>query len=77
MYAIAIFSPLATVPQIYDVFVRRSVAGISVTSWTLYGLLNFVWVAYGIIHKEAPIVISNIIFAIFNFSIVFGVLIFR
>ncbi len=77
MYAVAILSPLATVPQIYSVFVYRSVAGVSLTSWTLYGLLNFVWIAYGIIHKEAPITISNIIFAIFNFSIVFGVIIFR
>lgn len=77
MYAVAILSPLATVPQIYDVFVHRNVAGLSLISWILYGVLNIVWIAYGLIHKEAPIVISNVIFALLNFSIAFGVVIFR
>ena len=77
MYAVAILSPLATVPQIYDVFVSKNVAGLSLISWTLYGVLNFIWIAYGLIHKEAPIVISNIIFALLNLSIAFGIIIFR
>jgi MtN3 and saliva related transmembrane protein len=54
----------ANIPQAFKVIKTKSTKGIS--SWS-YGILfaaNLLWVAYGIMQRDLPIVISNSISAV-------------
>jgi uncharacterized protein with PQ loop repeat len=63
-YFAGIASPLMTIPQIYDVWVLNRLDGVSVTSWSGYLLFSFVWLAYGIVHKDRPIIVSSMLWVI-------------
>lgn len=63
-YVAGIASPLMTIPQIYDVWVLNKLDGVSVTSWSGYLLFSFVWLAYGIVHRDRPIFVSSMLWVI-------------
>jgi MtN3 and saliva related transmembrane protein len=58
---IAPIGPLATLPQVYQVFLTQDTNGFSATTWITWTILSVVWLFYGLLHKEMPIVISNAI----------------
>jgi MtN3 and saliva related transmembrane protein len=74
MVFIAIAGPLATLPQVYDVFVTRNVASLSLTTWGLWTILSCVWLLYGYLHKETPIMVSNVIYIILQGMVVMAIL---
>lgn len=63
-----------TVPQVYDVWTKESVEGVSIGTWLGYAVGAGFWVAYGLIHKEKPLFIANFLLLIFDITIVVGVL---
>ncbi len=60
VYAAALLTPVVTIPQAYQIFAVKSSAGVSVVSWICFASANIVWTIYGVVHKEKPIIISNI-----------------
>jgi len=74
IYFIGIIGPLMTVPQIMNVWVYRSSEGVSVLTWNAFTVIAFFWVVYGVLHKEKPIIMTNILWMIFNSLIVAGVM---
>ncbi len=77
IYPIAVVGPLALLPQVIKLYITRDADGLALSTWLILGLFNLVWLYYGAVHKERPIVITNLILAVCNFAIVFGILIFR
>src|SRR5262249_25603819 len=77
VYCVALFTPLVLLPQVLQVFETKSVAGLSISTWFLFGMIAVVWTTYGIIHKEWPIIISNILMAFLDFIVVVGILMYR
>ena len=77
MYGLAIVTPLALLPQVFQVFIDRNVAGLSVLTWSLLGVVNFLWSLYGFIHKQFPVFIANLLIGILDFIIVVGILLYR
>lgn len=73
MYGVAIVQPLALVPQAINVLRLPDGGGASPTTWTLLGVIGILWVVYGLVHKEKPIVISNVLSVILDFTIVWGI----
>src|SRR3989338_2144994 len=59
IYVVIFLGPLMTIPQIYNIWVVRSVAGVSILSWASYLLISLVWLAYGRLHREKAIIVSN------------------
>ena len=76
IYAVALFGPLMTFPQIYKIWIEKSAAGVSVISWAAYLLGAFFWLFYGIVHKEKPIIFTNIVWIILQLIIIIGALIY-
>jgi MtN3 and saliva related transmembrane protein len=76
MVFIATAGPIATLPQVFDVFFTRNVAGLSFTTWSLWTLLSCVWLVYGILHKEAPIIVSNVLYIILQGLVVAAIIAF-
>ena len=77
IYLVALVGILMTLPQIYDIWFLNKVDGVSVISWSSYGLMAVFWTIYGLGHKEKVIIYSNICWVILDFLIVLGVFIFR
>ncbi len=76
MVFIATAGPIATLPQVFDVFYTKSVAGLSLTTWSLWTILSVVWLMYGILHKEPPIIVSNILYIILQGLVVAAIVIY-
>lgn len=74
MYGVGIFAPLALLPQIGNIYIKHEIEGISLTTWVLLCAFNVLWILYGTVHKDKPIIIAHSLFAIFNATIVVGVL---
>jgi len=74
IYVIVFVGPLFTLPQIYKIFIEQSAAGVSVWTWGTYSLGSLFWLMYGVIHKEKPIIMTNILWGFMNLSVMIGAL---
>ncbi len=45
--------------KIIKIFTEKNAAGLSLFSWSAYALFNFIWLIYGLAHKEKPVFISG------------------
>lgn len=72
---LALITPLMTIPQVWVVWQKGNVDGVSVPSWLGYALGSGFWVIYGLIHKEKPLTIANFLLFVFDILIVIGVLV--
>ncbi len=77
IYLIAIAAPLMTIPQLLEVWTQRKTQGVSLLTWGAYAAVSFLWVVYGLFHKEKPIILTNLLLFLLDFSIVLGVLLYR
>ena len=77
MYGVGILAPLFILPQAVQILVYNNSAGVSFITWFLLGIVAFLWIIYGVIHKEKPIIITNVLFCILNFVVAFGALVSR
>ena len=76
IYAVGIFGPIMTIPQITKIWVHKTAAGVSVLSWIAYLICAAFWLFYGILHKEKPIIFTYSIWILLDILIIIGVLIY-
>lgn len=74
MYAVGIFAPLALLPQIIQLYTTKSSAGMALSTWCLFVLINLLWATYGAVHNDKHIFFANLFMALFNGVVVVGVL---
>src|SRR3989344_6618140 len=77
IYIVAFIGPLMTIPQVTTIWLERKVEGISIITWSSYGVLAIFWISYGLIHKERTIILANFLFLLVNTAVVLGALIFN
>lgn len=58
-YAAATLTTLSFVPQAWRTFRTKDVSGISLKMYTVFTLGVAVWLAYGIVLGEAPMMLAN------------------
>ena len=75
VYIAAIIGPLFGLPQVIKIWVEKSTAGVSILTWAALIPYQAVWLLYGIIHKEKPIILVNILWIIIEAFVVAGMLI--
>lgn len=73
MVGFAILGPLATLPQVFQVFSTQDAKGLSLLTWVLWTLLSVLWCVYGALHKETPIVVSNLIYIVLQSAVVVAI----
>ena len=76
IFFVACFAPFANIPQLSKVWVEKDVMGVSTLSWSLFSIISLIWLGYGILHREKPIIISNILYFFIQTIIVAGVFIY-
>lgn len=77
MYIVALMSSLLTLPQMLQVWTQRQAFGVSLLTWSAYTVLAAIWLIYGLVRKERPIILSEACLLLVDFGVVLGVLIFR
>ena len=75
MIVFAIMEPLATIPQIIEIWFRHNTAGVSLVTWIFYSLTSGVWLAYGIIKKDRPLIASGALWSASQAVVVLGLLV--
>src|SRR3989344_4909098 len=73
---VAIASPLIVLPQLFDIYTKKNVSGVSSATWIAYIFTATIWLAYGIIHREKVIIVNGALGIILGSLISFGVLIY-
>lgn len=76
IYIGAVVGPIIAIPQIMKIWVEKNASGVSVISWSGYLVSAIFWLIYGVVHKEKPIVVTNIIWIFLQAIIVVGTLIY-
>jgi len=77
IYIVAIFGPLIALPQLFEIWINKKVEGVSIITWGGFLIGSLFWVSYGLIHKEKPIIIMNMIWFILYILIIAGVFVYR
>ena len=60
------------IPQILKIWVERDASGVSILTWSMLLIFSLFWITYGIIHKDRPILFSNIAWVFFESLIIIG-----
>ncbi|MBU1202312.1 MAG: hypothetical protein KJ583_03595 [Nanoarchaeota archaeon] len=76
VYAASIFAPIMTLPQVMIIWIDKNAQGISVVSWIAYMLCALIWLMYGFLHKEKPIIIMNLLWIVLDLLVIIGVMVY-
>jgi len=76
IYVVSVIGPLMTLPQIFKIWVLKNAEGVSFISWGTYTISAGIWLWYGIVHKDKPIIIANILWIIIHLMVVIGILVY-
>jgi len=76
IYMIAFIGPFMTIPQIYDIWIIRK-PSVNLITWGSGLVFGSIWLFYGIVHKEKPIIFSNILGMITTGLVVVGALLLK
>jgi len=76
IYVVGILGPIMTIPQVWKIWVEKTAAGVSLTSWASYAVLACVWFAYGYMHREKPIMFNYAIWIFLDILVVIGIVLY-
>jgi len=73
-YITGLIGPLTALPQAISIWTSHQAAGVSLCSATGFAAVAGVWLAYGVVLRQGPIVLSSLLWIILDLAIVSGVL---
>jgi len=76
VYFFSIATPLFELPQAYAIYSSHSAVDVSLTTWGFFLLDNVVWIIYAYKRKIIPLLVSTILYLLFELSIVVGILLY-
>ncbi len=76
MLAVAAFGPLALLPQIISIYQTQVVSGLVPVTWIAFSCMNILWLIYGVLHKQSPIILTSIMGCILNAAGAVGILLY-
>jgi uncharacterized protein with PQ loop repeat len=76
IYIAGIIGPLVSIPQLMDIWIDKNAGGISVFTWIGYCVLTFIWLVYGYVHHEKPIIITQYIWLFINIAVTIGAILY-
>ncbi len=76
VYLAGLVMVILTLPQVKNVWMDKNTAGVSGVTWGTYFLGAVIWFAYGIKHKEKPIIFMYLAWMILDALIFIGTLVY-
>lgn len=77
IYFVGGFGIAVIIPQVTKIWIGKEIQGVSLTTWGGFFIASSFWLVYGIIHKEKPIIFTNLAACFLDFLIILGILIHR
>jgi uncharacterized protein with PQ loop repeat len=77
IYVVGVAGPAFVVPQTIQIWTTQSIGGLSFITQSAGLVFSFLWLSYGILHREKVIIFSNILWIIVNGCILAEMLILR
>lgn len=77
IYPVGLLGPVMTFPQLFEVWIHKSAGDLSLITWGGWLILSFIWLVYGILHKDKPIIISNILWVVIEFGVSLAIILYR
>lgn len=71
---VGVFNAVATIPQVLQIWIGQDATGVSLVSWLYYTFGSTMFLIYGIIHKELPIIVNYSIAIVLYALVVIGTL---
>jgi uncharacterized protein with PQ loop repeat len=76
VYLTGMLIAIMTIPQAYKIWSTKDAAGVSILTWVTYFLAAIILAIYGVVHKEQPIVLTDVSQAIVEIVIIVGIIMF-
>ena len=73
IYIIIFLGPLLNLPQLLKIIISKDASGLSLISWLCFSFFSLIWFFYGILHKDKPIIYTNLGLFFVQILIVFGI----
>ena len=61
IYIVGFFSIIILLPQLLQILVSKNAKGVSLVTWVGFFISSSFWLFYGIIHREKPIILTNVL----------------
>ncbi len=73
IYLIGAFAVVMTIPQVLTIWIERNATGVSIFSWGSYLIAAVFWLAYGVMHREKPIIFNYSVWIVLEIFIIAGI----
>jgi len=77
IYVIGILAPLAGSAQAIKIYTEKNAAGVSLIHFGANVFFNLIWITYGFLHKEKPIIITYLLWFCINVLVSIGIFLYR
>ncbi len=76
IYGVGIFGVIVIIPQIIKIWIDRDL-GVSLTTWIGFLIGALFWLFYGLVHREKPIIFTNLAVIIADLMVILGLLLLK
>lgn len=76
VYVTAIAAIVGNLPQLLKIWSDKNTQGVSLLTWLGFALGSIFWLVYGIVHREMPIIFTNVILFFIQMFIVIGIILY-
>lgn len=74
MYVVALVSPAALLPQVWQIYATHDTTGLAIPTWMLLLGINTLWTIYSVAHREWPLFIATSSMGLLDAIIILGIL---
>ena len=76
IFVVGVAGPIMTLPQLYQIWYYQNATGVSLISWFSYLVIATLWLIYSIMHKEWPLIVTNLAWIIIEIPLLIGIILF-
>jgi len=76
IYVAVIVGPIMNLPQLFKIWMYQNASGVSFVSWISFSIISVLWLIYGVLHKNKPIIFMNFALMIIQALIALGTLLY-
>ena len=74
--AMSLAEQAMTMPQVYQIWVKHQVAGVSFATWFTWTIAALVWLLYGLQIKDKPLIISSSLWFVIEGIVTLGIIVY-
>ncbi|HJP81479.1 MAG TPA: PQ-loop domain-containing transporter [Candidatus Saccharimonadales bacterium] len=77
VYFFTFATPLFEVPQLIEIYANHSAEDVSIWTWAFFCVDNIVWIVYAARRRLIPVLITSVLYELFEISILVGIILYQ